>query len=125
MNFKLPNNNFNEHQLELLENIQLSQKNILAKCAELNGRISELEKTQQNIFSAISNLPQQKDDHSEESFLDKLNLNIFISIAATFLICAVLVIFGWHFWDIPSQTQAVNDYIYSKIVTESAVQNVP
>ncbi|MBR6013325.1 MAG: hypothetical protein IK062_06040 [Selenomonadaceae bacterium] len=92
MNFKLPNNNFNEHQLELLENIQLSQKNILAKCAELNGRISELEKTQQNIFSAISNLPQQKDDHSEESFLDKLNLNIFISIAATFLICAVLVL---------------------------------
>ena len=92
MNFKLPNNNFNEHQLELLENIQLSQKNILEKCAELNGRISELEKTQQNIFSAISNLPQQKDDHSEESFLDKLNLNIFISIAATFLICAVLVL---------------------------------
>ncbi|MBR6013326.1 MAG: hypothetical protein IK062_06045 [Selenomonadaceae bacterium] len=36
-----------------------------------------------------------------------------------------VIIFGWHFWDIPSQTQAVNDYIYSKIVTESAVQNVP
>ncbi|MBR6012821.1 MAG: hypothetical protein IK062_03435 [Selenomonadaceae bacterium] len=125
MNFKLPNNNFNEHQLELLENIQLSQKNILEKCAELNGRISELEKTQQNIFSAISNLPQQKDDKPEESFLDKSNFNIFLSIASTLIICAVLAVFGWHFWDIPSQTQAVNDYIYSQIIKESSSLTFP
>ena len=119
MNFKLPNNN--EQQLELLEDIQLSQKNILAKFTELNNRISELEKSQRDIFSIL----QQKDDNSDDSFLDKLKLNIFISIAATFLICVVLVIFGWHFWDIPSQTQAVNDYIYSKIVTETSTQNFP
>ena len=31
MDFKLPNNNFNENQIKLLENIQLSQKNILAQ----------------------------------------------------------------------------------------------
>ena len=79
MNFKLPNNN--EQQLELLEDIQLSQKNILAKFTELNNRISELEKSQRDIFSIL----QQKDDNSDDSFLDKLKLNIFISIAATFL----------------------------------------
>ena len=119
MNFKLPNNN--EQQLELLEDIQLSQKNILAKFTELNNRISELEKSQRDIFSIL----QQKDDNSDDSFLDKLKLNIFISIAATLLICAVLVIFGWHFWDMPSQTQAVNDYIYTKIIAETASQYSP
>ena len=113
MNFKLPNKNFNDEQLKMLEDIQLSQKNILEKCAELNGRISELEKS------------QQKNPDEPLSFSDKLDLNIFLSVAATLIICAVLIIFGWHFWEIPSQTQAVNDYIYSKIVTESAVQNVP
>ena len=29
MNFKLPNKNFNDEQLKMLEDIQLSQKNIL------------------------------------------------------------------------------------------------
>ena len=122
MNFKLPNKNFNDEQLKMLEDIQLSQKNILEKCAELNGRISELEKSQQTVVFELS---RQKNPDETLSFSDKLDLNIFLSVAATLIICAVLIIFGWHFWEIPSQTQAVNDYIYSKIVTESAVQNVP
>lgn len=121
MDFKLPNNNFNEQQLKLLESIQLSQKSILAKCANLSDRISELEKTQHDISVAC----QQKLEHDENSFSDKLDLNIFLSFAATFLICIVLIIFGWHFWNIPSQTQAVNDYIYSQIVKESNSQNFP
>lgn len=121
MNFKLPNYNLNDEQLKMLEDIQLSQKNILAKCAELNRRISELEKSQQNIFVAI----RQKSEHDDDSFRNKLNLNIILSVAATLIISVILVVFGWHFWDIPSQTQAVNDYIYSKIVTESAVQSSP
>lgn len=121
MDFKLPNNNFNEQQLKLLETIQLSQKNILAKCAELNERISKLEKTQHDISIAC----QQKPEHDENSFSDKLNLNIFLSFAATLTICVVLLVFGWHFWDIPSQTQAVNDYIYTKIIAETASQNFP
>ena len=121
MDFKLPNNNFNERQLKLLESIQLSQNNILTKCAELNQRISELEKTQHDISAAC----QQKPEHNDDSFLDKLNLNIFLSVAATLIICAVLIILGWHFWDIPSQTQAVNDYIYTKIITETSSQYFP
>ena len=96
MNFKLPNYNFNDEHLKMLEDIQLSQKKILAKFTELNNRIK-----------------------IEETFLDKLNLNIFVSIATALIICAILVIFGWHFWDIPSQTQAVNDYIYNQIIKES------
>lgn len=122
MNFKLPNYNLNEEQLKMLEDIQLSQKNILAKCADLSERISELEKSQRSFSLAIQ---KKSDEKIEESFLDKLNLNIFLSVAATLIICVVLLVFGWHFWDIPSQTQAVNDYIYSKIVTESPVQNSP
>ena len=122
MNFKLPNKNFNDEQLKMLEDIQLSQKNILAKCAELNGRISELEKSQQTVVFELS---QQKNPDEPLSFSDKLDLNIFLSVASTLIICAVLIIFGWNFWEIPSQTQAVNDYIYSKIVTEAAVQNFP
>lgn len=122
MNFKLPNYNFSEDQFKMLEDIQLSQKNILEKFTELNNRIAELEKSQRNFSLAIQKKSEEK---IEKSFLDKLKLNIFLSIAATLIICAVLIIFGWHFGDIPSQTQAVNNYIYNKIVTESAVQNAP
>ena len=122
MNFKLPNKNFSDDQIKLLEDILLSQKNILAKFSELNNRISELEKSQRDFSLALQKKSEEK---IEESFLDKLNLNISLSVATTLIICAVLVVFGWHFWDMPSQTQAVNDYIYSKIVTESATQNSP
>lgn len=122
MDFKLPNNNFNEQQLKLLETIQLSQKNILAKCSDLSERISELEKAQQSIASVLS---QQKNSDEPLSFSDKLDLNIFFSVAATLIICIVLIIFGWHFWEIPSQTQAVNDYIYTRIIAETASQNFP
>ena len=122
MDFKLPNNNFNEQQLKLLETIQLSQKNILAKCSDLSERISKLEKAQQFIISELS---RQKNSDESLSFSDKLDLNIFLSVAATLIICALLIIFAWHFWDIPSQTQAVNDYIYTKIIAETASQNFP
>ena len=122
MNFKLPNYNLNEEHLKLLEDIQLSQKNILAKFSELNNRISELEQSQRNFSLAIQKKSEEK---NEETLLVKLNLNIFLSIVATLIICVAFIIFGWHFWEIPSQTQAVNDYIYSQIIKNSAVQDVP
>ena len=122
MDFKFPNNNFNEKQLKLLDNILLAQNNILAQFSNLNKRISELENSQQAIISQIS---KQKSQDEPISFPDKLDLNIFLTFVATLIICAVLVVFGWHFWDIPSQTQAVNDYIYTKIIAETAAQNSP
>ena len=122
MDFKLPNNNFNEQQLKLLDNILLAQNNILAQFSNLNKRIAELENSHQAILSQIS---KQKSQDDPLSFADKLDLNIFLTFVATLIICTVLVVFGWHFWDIPSQTQAVNDYIYTKIITETASQNAP
>ena len=122
MDFKFPNNNFNEKQLKLLDNIQLTQNNILAQFSNLHKRISELENSQQAILSQLS---KQKSQDEPISFSDKLNLNIFLTFVATLIICVVLVVFGWHFWDIPSQTQAVNDYIYQQIVKETAAQNAP
>ena len=122
MDFKFPNNNFNEKQLKILDNILLAQNNILAQFKDLNNRISELENSQQAIISEIS---KQKSQDEPISFSDKLNLNIFLTFVATLIICVVLVVFGLHFWDIPSQTQAVNDYIYQQIVKETAAQNAP
>ena len=122
MDFKCPNNNFNEKQLKLLDNILLAQNNILTKFTDLNNRISELENSHQAILSQIS---KQKNPDEPISFPDKLDLNIFLTFVATLIICAVLVVFGWHFWDIPSQTQAVNDYIYQQIIKETASQNFP
>ena len=122
MDFKLPNNNFNENQIKLLENIQLSQKNILTQFSDLNKRISELENSQQAVITEISHK-----NKSEEpiSFSDRLDLNIFLTLAVTLIICIALIVFGRHFWDIPSQTQAVNDYIYTKIISETATQFSP
>ena len=122
MDFKLPNNNFDEKQLKILDDIQLAQNNILAQFSNLNKRIAELENSHQAILSQIS---KQKSQDDPLSFADKLDLNIFLTFVATLIICTVLVVFGWHFWDIPSQTQAVNDYIYTKIITETASQNAP
>lgn len=122
MDFKLPNNNFNENQIKILENIQLSQNNILAQFSDLNKRISELENSQQAVISKISH--QNKSDEPL-SFSDRLNLNISLTLAVTLIICIALIVFGWHFWDIPSQTQAVNDYIYTKIISETATQLSP
>ena len=122
MDFKLPNNNFDEKQLKILDDIQLAQNNILAQFSNLNKRIAELENSHQAILSQIS---KQKSQDDPLSFADKLDLNIFLTFVATLIICTMLVVFGWHFWDIPSQTQAVNDYIYTKIITETASQNAP
>ena len=122
MDFKCPNNNFNEKQLKLLDNIQLAQNNILTKFKDLNNRISELENSHQAILSQLS---KQKSQDEPISFPDKLDLNIFLTLAVTLIVCISLIVFGFHFWDIPSQTQAVNDYIYTKIITETASQNAP
>ena len=122
MDFKLPNNNFNEQQLKLLDNILLAQNNILAQFSNLNKRIAELENSHQAIISEIS---KQKSQDEPISFPDKLDLNIFLTLAVTLIVCISLIVFGFHFWDIPSQTQAVNDYIYTKIITETAAQNFP
>ena len=122
MDFKFPNNNFNEKQLKLLDNILLAQNNILTKFKDLNNRISELENSHQAILSQLS---KQKSQDEPISFPDKLDLNIFLTLAVTLIVCISLIVFGFHFWDIPSQTQAVNDYIYTKIITETASQNAP
>ena len=122
MDFKFPNNNFNEKQLKLLDNILLAQNNILAQFSNLNKRISELENSHQAILSQLS---KQKSQDEPISFPDKLDLNIFLTLAVTLIVCISLIVFGFHFWDIPSQTQAVNDYIYTKIITETASQNAP
>ena len=122
MDFKFPNNNFNEKQLKLLDNILLAQNNILAQFSNLNKRISELENSHQAILSQLS---KQKSPDEPISFPDKLDLNIFLTLAVTLIVCISLIVFGFHFWDIPSQTQAVNDYIYTKIITETASQNAP
>ena len=125
MDFKLPNNNFDEKQLKILDDIQLAQNNILAQFSNLNKRISELENSQQIISQTISEISQRKNQDEPISFPDKLDLNIFLTFVATLIICVVLVVFGLHFWDIPSQTQAVNDYIYQQIVKENIFQNAP
>ena len=122
MDFKFPNNNFNEKQLKLLDNILLAQNNILAQFSNLNKRIAELENSHQAILSQLS---KQKSPDEPISFPDKLDLNIFLTLAVTLIVCISLIVFGFHFWDIPSQTQAVNDYIYTKIITETASQNAP
>ncbi len=122
MDFKLPNNSFNENQIKLLENIQLSQNNILAQFSDLNKRISKIENSQQAVISEISH--QNKPDEPL-SFSDRLDLNILLTLAVTLIICIALIVFSWHFWDIPSQTQAVNDYIYTKIISETSAQNSP
>ena len=94
----------------------------MAQFSDLNKRISKIENSQQAVISEISH--QNKPDEPL-SFSDRLDLNILLTLAVTLIICIALIVFSWHFWDIPSQTQAVNDYIYTKIISETSAQNSP
>lgn len=125
MNFKLPNHNFNDEHIKLLEDVHLSQKNLLANCEDLRDRISNLEQAQCTFSDSISHLQQQihSDNLHYQSFSVKLKLNIFLNIVIILLICASLTFVGLHFWDVPSQTQAANNYIYNQIIKDTDSQH--
>ena len=109
------------HQKDLLNEINSTLKKIQSSVDSLNQRINKLETIQNDsnsniisdlhsqISSVISKLEQSNDkDNNNPSF------GGFILI----ILIVASVVFGLHFWDVPAQTNAINQYIYEKIFKE-------
>ena len=114
------------HQKELLTEINSTLKKILSSIDSLNQRINKLETIQNDshsniitdlhsqISSVISKLEQSNDKNNNPSSFGGLTLIILI-IAS--------IVFGLHFWDVPAQTNAINQYIYEKIFKEQTLNH--
>ena len=113
------------HQKDLLNEINSTLKKIQSSIESLNQRINKLETLQNDsnsniitdlhsqISSVISKLEQSNDKNNNPSSFGGFILIILI-IAS--------IVFGLHFWDVPAQTNAINQYIYEKIIKETSHQ---
>ena len=113
------------HQKELLTEINSTLKKIQSSIDSLNQRIYKLETIQNDsnsniitdLHSQISNVINKleqsnvKDDNS-------FSFGGFILV----IVIVASIVFGLHFWDVPAQTNAINQYIYEKIIKETSHQ---
>ena len=112
------------HQNDLLNEINSTLKKIQSSVDSLNQRINKLE-TLQNDYNSniITDLHKQISNviNKLEQSNDKSNNNSLGGLILIILIIASIV-FGLHFWDVPAQTNAINQYIYEKIIIEKQIQ---
>lgn len=113
------------HQKELLIEINSSLKKIQSSIDSLNQRINKFETIQNDsnsniitdlhsqISNVINKLEQTNDKSNNNSSFGGFILIIFIVAS---------IVFGLHFWDVPAQTNAINQYIYEKIIKETSHQ---
>ena len=109
------------HQKDLLNEINSTLKKIQSSIDSLNQRINKLETIQNDsnstiitdlhsqISSIISKLEQSKDKNNND-----FSFGSFILI----ILIVASIVFGLHFWDVPAQTNAINQYIYEKTFLE-------
>ena len=120
MPFEIPHD---KQQKELLSEINSTLNQIQSSVDSLNQRINKLETLQNDynshfiadlnkqISNVINKLEQTNDNKPAASSFGGLIL-IIVIIAS--------IVFGWHFWDVPAQTNAINQYIYEKIIKDSS-----
>ena len=118
MPFEIPQLN---QQKDLLNEINSTLKKIQSSIDSLNQRINKLETIQNDsnstiitdlhsqISSIISKLEQSKDKNNND-----FSFGSFILI----ILIVASIVFGLHFWDVPAQTNAINQYIYEKTFLE-------
>ena len=109
------------HQNDLLNEINSTLKKIQSSVDSLNQRINKLETIQNDSNSnIITDLHSQISSviNKLEQFKDKDNNNFSFGGFILVIIIIASIVFGLHFWDVPAQTNAINQYIYEKIFLE-------
>ena len=122
MPFEIPQD---KQQKELLTEINSTLKKIQSSVDSLNQRINKLETIQNDSNSNITT-----DLHSQISSVinkleqsnDKSNNNSSFGGLILVIVIVASIVFGLHFWDVPAQTNAINQYIYEKIIKETSHQ---
>ena len=111
---------FNQ-QKELLTEINSSLKKIQSSVDSLNQRINKLETIQNDSNSnIITDLHSQISSviNKLEQFNNKDNNNSYFGGFILVIVIISSIVFGLHFWDVPAQTNAINQYIYEKTFKE-------
>ena len=107
------------HQKELLTEINTTLKKIQASVDSLNQRIGKLE-TIQNDSNIITDLHSQISTVINKLEQSNVKDGNFSSFGGLILVIVIVtsIVFGLHFWDVPAQTNAINQFIYEKIIKE-------
>ena len=109
------------HQKDLLNEINSTLKKIQSSVDSLNQRINKLETIQNDsnsniitdLHSQISNVINKLEQSN-----DKSNNNSSFGGLILVIVIVASIVFGFHFWDVPAQTNAINQYIYEKTFKE-------
>ena len=113
------------HQNDLLNEINSTLKNIQSSVDSLNQRIYKLEALQNdsnsNIITDLHSQISNVINKLEQSNVKDGNSFSFGGFILVIVIVASIV-FGLHFWDVPAQTNAINQYIYEKIIKDTSHQ---
>ena len=122
MPFEIPQD---KQQKELLTEIHSALKKIQSSIDSLNQRINKLETIQNdsnsNIITDLHSQISSVINKLEQSNIKDGNYSSFGGLILVIVIVASIV-FGLHFWDVPAQTNAINQYIYEKIIREQSAQ---
>ena len=109
------------HQKELLNKIDSTLKEIQTSIDSLNQHINKLETIQNdsnsNIITDLHKQISNVINKLEQSNVKYGNSSSFGGLILVIIIIASIV-FGLHFWDVPAQTNAINQYIYEKTFKE-------
>ena len=109
------------HQNDLLNEINSTLKKIKSSVDSMNQRINKLETIQNDsntniitdLHSQISNVINKLEQTN-----DKNNNNSPFGGFILIIVIIASIVLGLHFWDVPAQTNAMNQYIYEKIIKE-------
>ena len=111
---------FNQ-QKELLTEINSALRKLQSSIDSLNQRINKLETIQNDSNSNINtDLHNQISNviNKLEQTNDKNNNNSSFGGFILIIVIIASIVFGLHFWDVPAQTNAINQYIYEKTFKE-------
>ena len=117
------NNTISNDNSQSLNDILTAIHQLKSSVDNLNQRLNKLESNTNNkqIESISANSEQLKKD------IDKVSNNSAIQFLIILAITVVILIGGIvssvHSWDVPAQTNAINQYIYEKIFKEQNFNN--
>ena len=111
------NNTISNDNSQSLNDILTAIHQLKSSVDNLNQRLNKLESNTNNkqIESISANSEQLKKN------IDKVSNNSAIQFLIILVITVIILIGGIissvHSWDVPAQTNAINQYIYEKIIT--------
>ena len=111
------NNIISNDDSQILNDILTAIHQLKYSVDNLNQRMNKLESATNNKqIESISTTSEQLKKN-----IDKVSNNsaiqFLIILAITFVILIGGIISSVHSWDVPAQTNAINQYIYEKIIT--------